>query len=156
MKKTTKGIIAIASSIAIIGFIFYKIKSKRSGGGNSGTGGGGSNGGDGGTGGGGTGGVKNFNALANDLFVCLDDYGTAWDNGPSGGVVGIISSLKSDADFDALSNAFGIRKINCGTLNPFCSDFEGNMVNSLNNELDSSELNEINEILQSKGINRSI
>ncbi len=138
MNKQTKGIVAIVASLAVLGVIFFAIKSKKrtSGGGYIG-GGDENNGGGGNTGGGGIGGSKNFMVLANDLFNALDDYGTAWDNGPSGGVVGIMSSLKSDADFDALNNAFGIRKINCGTLNIFCTDFEGNMISALNDELDA-------------------
>ena len=153
MKKSTKGIIAIGVSLAILGFILSKIKKKGSvlpepypnpdpnGGGG---------------GGGGTTTPKNFTMLANDLFDCFDNYGTAWDDGPSGGVLGIIGSLKSDAEFDALKQAYGIRKINCGTFNPFCTDFEGNMISALNNELDESELNELNDLLKKKGINRSI
>jgi len=151
MKKTTKGIIAIGVSLAILGLILVKIKKSKGGGNGPLPHSGNSN-----NGGGGTTSQLNFQSLANDLFTAFDNYGTAWDNGPSGGVTGIMGSLKSDADFDALKQAYGIRKINCGTWNPFCTDFEGDMIGSLNDELDESELNEINDLLKRKGINRSI
>jgi hypothetical protein len=98
----------------------------------------------------------NFTSLANDLYAAMDNYGTAWDNGPSNGVTGIIKMLKTNADFDALSIAYGTRTLNCGSFNPFCSDFTGNMIESLNDELDSSEIKEVNQILASNGLARKI
>jgi len=144
MKKTTKGIIAIGVSLAILGFILIKVKKSKGKGGSSVIP---NNEGDV---------ILNFKSLANDLFECFDNYGTSWDDGPSGGIIGIMDRLETNEDFDSLKLAYGIRKINCGSFNPFCTDFEGDMIGALKDELDESELNEINDLLKRKGINRSI
>jgi len=93
----------------------------------------------------------NANKIADDIFEAMDNYGTDWDT-----IVYSINKVKSNADFDALVTAFGTRTLNCGTGNPFCSDFTGNLTDCLNDELDSSELQEVNSILQKNGVTKTI
>jgi len=145
MTKKTK--IIIFSSLALVGILYVATKGK----GNSNSGGQGG----GGNGNGGSGGLD-VNLLANDLFTAMEGCGTAWDNGDSGGVTGIMKSLKSDSDFDALSMAFGQRTIHACKIAFWSDDFTGNMVECLKDELDDSETAEINDILASNGITRKI
>lgn len=157
-KKTKNGVITVAV-LAIVGLVAYRMLSGKPSFNQGNTGGGDNGGGQGGNNGGGGGGTTsglNFTSLANDLYAAMDGYGTAWDNGPSNGVSGIMKLIKSNADFDALSAAYGTRTLNCGSFNPFCDDFTGNMVQSLNEELDSSEITEVNQILASNGVTRKI
>jgi hypothetical protein len=46
--------------------------------------------------------------------------------------------------------------LNCGTGNPFCSDFTGNLKECLRDELDDDEIAEVNDILRRNGVSRSI
>lgn len=89
--------------------------------------------------------------MASDLFEAMDNYGTDWDI-----IFPIFQKIKTNADFDNLVIAYGTRTLNCGTANPFCSDFTGDLSASLVDELDSSELAEINEILAKNAVNRHI
>lgn len=94
--------------------------------------------------------------LADALEAAFSGYGTAWDNGDAGGVVGIISQLKSDADFDALNAAFAQRRISSGFGNIFTKDYIGDMNGAFKSELSVSELAEVNMMLANQGINRKI
>lgn len=151
-KKTKNGVIAVVLALVVIAAAvkFLKKPNSFNNGGTGGQGGGGNSGGGGSTSG------LNFTSLANDLYAAMDNYGTAWDNGPSNGIIGIMKLIKTNEDFDALSNAYGNRTLNCGSFNPFCDDFTGNMVQSLNEELDSNEITEINQVLGSNGVTRKI
>ena len=144
-KKTKNVVIAVALTLAAV--IAYKIFKKPS---NDNEGGNNTGGSSGGGGGGKTSGL-NFTSLANDLYQAMDNYGTA-----ENGITDIMKLLKNNADFDALSSAYGTRTLNCGSFNPFCTDFTGNMVQSLNDELDSSEIKVVNQILASNGLTRKI
>jgi hypothetical protein len=93
----------------------------------------------------------NANKVANDIFDSMDGYGTDWDT-----IVSSFNKVKTDADFDALVVAFGTKTVNSGTGNIFVSNFTGDLIACLNDELDSSELEEINTILQKKGITKTI
>lgn len=93
----------------------------------------------------------NANKIANQIFEAMENYGTDWNT-----IVSSINKVKSDADFDALVSAFGTRTVNCGSFNPFCSDFTGDLADCLKDELDSSELEEVNAILQKNGVTKTI
>lgn len=151
MDKKQKGIItAVVVVVAVLAA--YKIL-KPSKGGNSGGGnnnGGGNSGGGGNTGGGETSNLD-FRSLANQLFDAFDGYGTDEDE-----VKVVFESLNSNADYDALKSAYGVREVSSGRGNIFVSNFEGDLAATLRNELDSSELAEVNQILSNKGINRTI
>jgi len=65
-------------------------------------------------------------------------------------VANIMLSLKNDLDFLMLSTAYGIRTHDqCGF---FTGDFTGNFQQAVTDELDYSEIREINKYLKSKGI----
>ena len=94
----------------------------------------------------------NFRQMADDLFDNMNGCGTAWDDGTSDGIVGKMSQLRSNADFDALVSAYGSRTITCW----LSSSYTGNLVGALQSELSSGEIEEINNILSSNGITKMI
>jgi hypothetical protein len=94
--------------------------------------------------------------LADALEMAFQGYGTAWAHGDAGGVTGIISQLKSDADFDALNAAYAQRRIKSGFLNVFSKDFMGDMNGAFKSELSKSEIEELNMMLANQGIKRKI
>jgi len=142
MKMDNKKLITLGV-IVIGGILVYKYVIKGGKGNNNGGGGGGTTGGQ----------LSSIqlNKMASDLFEAMDNYGTDWDV-----ITTSFRKIKTDADFDALVSAFGTRTLNCGTGNPFCSDFTGNLTACLNDELDSSELAELNEIIAKNAVNRHI
>lgn len=97
----------------------------------------------------GGGGVSNLNfrAIADSLFDAMDGYGTGEDT-----IEKELKKLKTKADWNALVEAYGTRTLNCGTGNPFCSDFTGDLADCLNDELDEDELEDVNEILNKIGV----
>jgi len=166
MDKKQKGIITAAIVIVAV-LAAYKIlkpsKGNNGGGGsgnngggggsNNGGGGGSNNGGGGGSNNGGGGGTQNldFTSLANQLFDAFDGYYTREDE-----IKTVFESLRSNADYDALKSAYGVREVSSGRFNIFVKNFEGDLPATLRDELDSDELAEINQILANKGINRTI
>jgi hypothetical protein len=97
-----------------------------------------------------------FEQLADALEMAFQGYGTAWTTGDAGGVTGVISQLKSDADFDALDAAYAQRRISSGTFNIFAKDYVGDMNGAFKSELSKSEIEEINMMLANQGIKRKI
>lgn len=92
-----------------------------------------------------------FRSLANQLFDSFDGYGT--DNDV---VRRVFKMLKTDGDYDALKAAYGVREVSSGRFNIFVSDFEGDLPSTLRSELSAKEVAEINQILTSNRISRSI
>jgi hypothetical protein len=137
-KLITLGVVLIG------GFLVYKFIIK---GGNKNN----NNGGGSGTASGGKLSSTQITKMASDLFEAMDNYGTDWDI-----IFSTFQKIKTNADFDNLVIAYGTRTLNCGTGNPLCDDFTGDLVTSLVDELDSSELAEINEILAKNAVNRHI
>lgn len=148
-KKLQRGIITAAVVIVATLAAFKFLKPKKSsdtGGANQGGGGGGQ------TGGGGTPSSSlDFRSLANRLFDAFDGYGTSNDE-----VKEIFKLLKSDADYDALKAAYGVREVSSGTWNVFSSNFEGDLPATIHDEMSSSEIAELNQIMTSNGISRTI
>jgi len=165
--KTRNGIL-VTLGVIIGGYLLYTFIKKRSPNSNTNpnNGGGGStdpdNGGGGSTDPNGGGNTNPNNDLtgnqvmtiANDLFEAMDNYGTDWDS--STGVTSSFEKIKTNNDFDNLVSAFGTRTLNCGTANPFCSDFTGNLKECLRDELDEDEIAEVNDILRRNRVSRSI
>jgi len=89
--------------------------------------------------------------IANDLFEAMDDYMTNEDT-----ISTAFGKIKTNNDFDNLVSAFGTRTLNCGTGNPFCSDFTGNLIECLRDELDEDEISEVNDILRRNSVSRTI
>jgi len=154
MDKKQKGIITAVVVVVALAAAYKVLKPSKggnsSGGGNNGGGGGGNSGGGGNTGGGGTSNLD-YRSLANRLFDAFDGYGTDEDE-----IKVVFESLNSNADYDALKSAYGVREVSSGRGNIFVSNFEGDLPATLRDELDSSELAEVNQILSNKGINRTI
>lgn len=92
-----------------------------------------------------------FRSLSNQLFDAFDGYGTSVSK-----IKEIFKLLKSNADYDALKSAYGVREVSSGRFNVFLSDFEGDLPATLRDELSSSQLEDVNQILTSNGISRTI
>lgn len=135
---------ALVTVLAVVGigaaayFLFLKKKGERNGGG--GNGGGGNRGGGGGQ-------VnQDFLPMANAIFDAMDGYGTNEET-----IETELKKLRSKSDWNALVNAFGTRTISSGKWN-FQDDFTGNLPECLNDELDSSEIQSVNQILNKIGV----
>ena len=87
-----------------------------------------------------------FYAWANRLEQAMFDIGTDED-----AIVEIFSALRNNSDFIKLKQAFGIRNYTGGFVPGFLSD-DLSLDGWLAQELDSSEINEINTILSNNGI----
>lgn len=95
--------------------------------------------------------------LADLLFQDFSGSGTNWAAGSHGGVVGVLLQLNTDADFDNLNTAYGIRPIKAGLLKSiFEKPYVGDMNGAFNSELSKREINMANDILSKKGISRRI
>jgi len=111
-------------------------------------------------GGSGSGGVKpsdgqlsssQLTKMATDLFEAMDGYLTNEET-----ILSVFTKVKTNADFDNLVSAFGTRTISSGAGNIFVSDFTGDLTACLRDELDSTEIAEVNSLLQRNKVNRSI
>ena len=95
--------------------------------------------------------------LADLLYQDFSGSGTNWAAGSHGGVVGILLQLDTDADFDNLNSAYGIRPIKAGLFKSiFEKPFVGDMNGAFNSELSKREITKANDILSQKGITRRI
>ena len=149
-KKLQRGIIT-SVVVLVAGLAAYKLLTGKKGKSEDNAGGGNSGGG-GNTGGGGRPNPNlDFRSLANQLFDAFDGYGTS-----NSKIKEIFKLLKSNADYDALKSAYGVREVSSGRWNIFQSNFEGDLPATLRDELDSDEVAEINQILTSNGISRTI
>ena len=88
-----------------------------------------------------------YAALSDDLFNAMNGYGTDESK-----IYEVLRLLKNKSQWDSLVNTYGVRKLSSGRGNVFNSDFNGNLPNSLKNELDSSELKTANSILSQIGV----
>lgn len=89
-------------------------------------------------------------SFANSLFTALDGYGT-----DETGIFSVFYKLKNNADFLAVSNAFGTREISSGSWNPE-ANFKGTLAPALRSELDASYILKLNSILSQKNIKYKI
>jgi hypothetical protein len=87
-----------------------------------------------------------FFAFANRLEQAMFDIGTDED-----AIFSVFNSLNNNADFLALKSAFGVRNYTGGFVPGFLSD-DLTLDGWLAQELDSSEIAELNKILSNKGI----
>lgn len=145
-KKLQKGIIT-AAVVVVAALVVSRLLKPKSGAGVS-SGGGDTQGGEGSTQ------VStnlDFRSLANQIFDACDGYGTSANK-----IKEIFKLLKSNADYDALKSAYGVREVSSGAGNIFVSNFEGDLAATLRDELRSGQLEELNQILTSNGISRTI
>lgn len=88
-------------------------------------------------------------AMANSIFTAMDGYGTD--------TVAISKQLlrvQNQADWLALSDAFGIREVSSGKLNPE-PNFKGTLQACLTNELGSTDktiTDQLNKLFKVRGI----
>ena len=137
-KKTKKGIIT-ALIIGGIGYALYKAFAKPTPSTN--------NGGGGTPPIGGTPTQLDFTALANTLFDAFDGIGTknaVWRS--------VLIQLQKQADWDALSTAYGTKTITAGIGGFIKTCKNCDLVQSFKSELNSNELEQVNTILKSKNI----
>ncbi len=87
-----------------------------------------------------------FYAWANRLEQSMFDVGTDED-----AIIEIFSALRNNSDFIKLKQAFGIRNYTGGFVPGFLSD-DLSLDGWIAQELDASEINEINTILSNNGI----
>ena len=85
--------------------------------------------------------------IANAIFDAMNGYGTGNDT-----IENQLKKLTTKSEWDALVRAFGTRTISSGTWNVFQDDFTGTLSDCLNDELDSDELDDVNEILNKIGV----
>ena len=83
---------------------------------------------------------------ANGIYTAVNGYGT-----DETAIEKIFWRLHNNADFLAVSKAFGIRKISSGYLNPE-PDYKGTMTEALHIDLSSYYTTRINNILKKKNI----
>lgn len=88
-----------------------------------------------------------YNKMADNLFDAMDGYGTG-----NTAIEDELKKLKSRSDWDKLVSAFGTRTISSGWGNIFQNNFTGTLPECLNDELDSDELDDVNEILNKIGV----
>jgi hypothetical protein len=92
-----------------------------------------------------------YRSLSNQIFDAVNGYGTDEEK-----IKRIFKMLKTDSDFDALKDAYGVRQVSSGRGNFFVSNYEGDLVSTLRDEMDDSEIAELNQILTSNRISRTI
>jgi hypothetical protein len=91
--------------------------------------------------------ITNYQAeqIANKIFTAIKGLGTE-----ESAIYGAFYQLKNNADFLAVSKAFGVREVSSGTY--LVKNFKGTMTECLNDDLDWSERKKVNDILKSKKI----
>ncbi len=87
-------------------------------------------------------------SMANQLEAAFQGYGTDFDV-----VKRVFQQLGNDADVVMLLATFGNRTISSGTWNPE-GDYTGTLSGAMTNELSSGQSDEINVMLQQKGISQ--
>jgi hypothetical protein len=145
MKQANKNGLIVLAVVALGGYFIYKNMKKTDNGG----GGGGNTGGSGTGGGTTTGGVSNLNftQMADDLFNAFNGWGTR-----NTVVFSTLLMLNNQADFDKLVEVYGVRKVSSGSGNIFANDFNGGLVETIKDEMSSSEIQKINDQFVAKGI----
>jgi hypothetical protein len=91
-------------------------------------------------------GASKLSALANQLQEAFDGYGTDMEI-----VENAFSSIKNNADLIALMDTYGIRTYSSGRLSSE-PDFKGTLSGAIANELDASNIKDVNKILSKNGV----
>ena len=85
--------------------------------------------------------------IANDLFEAFNGCGTT-----NSAVLGAINKITSEADWQGVITAYGTKTTTSSWLCIGNSDFTGGLLDTLNDECSSNEIDEYNTILQAKGV----
>lgn len=89
-----------------------------------------------------------YGIFASKILQACAGYGTDEE-----AIYSVFRAMKKDIDFAKLIEVFGRRTIPCDSWSrPFDNCGDGNMVELLTSELDSSEISQCNAILQKAGI----
>ena len=91
--------------------------------------------------------VLPYKLMADELFESMNGYGTSESK-----IYNILNRLQKNTDWNTLVTAYGTRKLSSGAGNIFVKDFNGNLPDSLRNELDNSEIKAVNQILSKIGV----
>jgi ABC-type bacteriocin/lantibiotic exporter with double-glycine peptidase domain len=83
---------------------------------------------------------------ANTIFTAVDGWETDED-----AIAKVFYRMKNNADFLAVSKAFGIRKISSGRFNPE-PDYKATMTEAIHIDMDTDEKKRLNDILIKKKI----
>lgn len=87
-----------------------------------------------------------YKIMAENLFEAMNGFGTDEDY-----IYTTLSKLKSEADWYKLIDVYGVREHSDSAYGGFWC-FKGNLIESLNNELSSSEKARVSSILASIGV----
>jgi len=85
--------------------------------------------------------ISEFNSMANQLFNAMDGVGTSEDV-----IFSVFNKLQNKDDYNQLIKSFGIR-----SSTSFMSSFGGDLLVWLSDELSSSEIKKLNNILSKIG-----
>lgn len=85
-------------------------------------------------------------SYANSIFTAIDGWGTDEE-----GIKQIFYKLQNNADFLAVSKAYGVREVSSGAWNPE-PNFKGTMTSALKSELSADWVKILNGILKKKNI----
>jgi hypothetical protein len=88
--------------------------------------------------------------FANTIFTAVDGWAT-----DETAIAKVFYRLKNDADFLAVSKAFGIREISSGRFNPE-PDYKATMTEAIHIDMDKDEKKLLNDILFKKKIKNRI
>lgn len=83
---------------------------------------------------------------ANVIFTAVDGWAT-----DESAVASVFWRLTNDADFVAVSKAFGIRQISSGRFNPE-PDYKATLIEALHIDMSTDEKKKLNDILKKKKI----
>jgi hypothetical protein len=88
----------------------------------------------------------NYNQIANNLFNAMNGYGSYEQT-----IYSNLRLLRNRTDWSSVFAAYGTRTLSSGALNPF-SNFRGNLTASLYDELSTSEMATVKNILSRIGV----
>ncbi|HON92808.1 MAG TPA: hypothetical protein PKZ07_14670 [Sedimentisphaerales bacterium] len=89
-----------------------------------------------------------YKIWADSLQECFQGWGTC------NNYLDIFKMIRNDADLLLLIDAYGIRKVSGGKLNPV--DQEGTLPQAMVDELDANEIFVVNQVLAKNGVKTSI
>jgi hypothetical protein len=89
----------------------------------------------------------NFVAMADNIYSSLNGYSYSMQP-----IVDAFAKLNTEADFSALTYAYGTKTLDSGFLNVFQKNYTGDLVGSLKDQLSASDLSTLNQLLTAKGI----
>jgi hypothetical protein len=84
--------------------------------------------------------------LAEKMFAAFNGYGTDVN-----GLMNLFASIKNNDDLMGVIAAYGIREVSSGSYN-FMPNFEGNLPETIADELSDSEILKINSVMVRSGV----